>query len=158
MAKKEVVEQKTEQLLLPIITADEEPIELVDIEYVKEAGRFYLRVYLDKPNGINIGDCERISRALSEALDKDDPTTEEYVLEVSSPGLGRQIKKEKDLNRNLNKQIEIHLFSAINKQKDFVGTLKSFDKDAIVVTVKEDDMTFERKSISKMNEYVDWNA
>jgi len=158
MAKREVVEQKTEALLMPIITRDEEAIELVDIEYVKEAGRFYLRVYLDKPGGINIGDCERISRALSEALDQHDPTDEEYVLEVSSPGLGRLIKKEKDLQRNLNKEIEVHLYSAINKQKDFVGTLKSFDKDNIVLSDKTEEKVFERKAISKMNEYVDWNA
>ena len=89
MSKREIYEAKVEELVLPIVEANN--FELVDVEYVKEAGTWYLRVYIDKEGGIFINDCELVSRALSEILDKDDPIEDAYILEVSSPGLGRPI-------------------------------------------------------------------
>ena len=89
MAKKELYEQKTEALLLPMM--EEHQFELVDVEFVKEAGTWFLRAYIDKPGGITIDDCEVISRILSDWLDKTDFIEDSYILEVSSPGLGRQI-------------------------------------------------------------------
>ena len=154
MTKHEKVEKKTEELAVPIL--QEQKIELVDIEYVKEAGTWYLRVYIDKEGGVTILDCETVSRALSDALDADDPTDDAYVLEVSSPGLGRAIKKEKDLVRNLNRPVEIHLYQAVGKEKDWVGELKAFDKDTVTILANEKEQTLERKNISKMNEYVEW--
>ncbi|MBQ5443906.1 MAG: ribosome maturation factor RimP [Erysipelotrichaceae bacterium] len=154
MTKHEKVEKKTEELAVPIL--QEQKIELVDIEYVKEAGTWYLRVYIDKEGGVTILDCETVSRALSDALDADDPTDDAYVLEVSSPGLGRAIRKEKDLVRNLNRPVEIHLYQAVEKEKDWVGELKAFDKDTVTILVNEKEQTLERKNISKMNEYVEW--
>ncbi len=154
MTKHEKVEKKTEELAAPIL--QEQKIELVDIEYVKEAGTWYLRVYIDKEGGVTILDCETVSRALSDALDADDPTDDAYVLEVSSPGLGRAIKKEKDLVRNLNKPVEIHLYQAVEKEKDWIGELKAFDKDTVTILANEKEQTLDRKNISKMNEYVEW--
>ena len=154
MTKHEKVEKKTEELAAPIL--QEQKIELVDIEYVKEAGTWYLRVYIDKEGGVTILDCETVSRALSDALDADDPTDDAYVLEVSSPGLGRAIKKEKDLVRNLNRPVEIHLYQAVEKEKDWIGELKAFDKDTVTILANEKEQTLERKNISKMNEYVEW--
>ena len=96
MAKKELYEQKTEALLLPMM--EEHQFELVDVEFVKEAGTWFLRAYIDKPGGITIDDCEVISRALSDRMDEEDFIEEAYILEVSSPGLGRPLKKDKDLH------------------------------------------------------------
>ncbi|MBR3036676.1 MAG: ribosome maturation factor RimP [Lachnospiraceae bacterium] len=154
MTKHEKVEKKTEELAVPIL--QEQKIELVDVEYVKEAGTWYLRVYIDKEGGVTILDCETVSRALSDALDADDPTDDAYVLEVSSPGLGRAIRKEKDLVRNLNRPVEIHLYQAVEKEKDWVGELKAFDKDTVTILANEKEQTLDRKNISKMNEYVEW--
>ena len=94
MAKREDYEQKTEKLLLPIIEANQ--FELVDVEYVKEGSNWYLRAYIDKEGGITVDDCEMVSRALSDLLDQKDFIEDAYILEVSSPGLGRPLKKEKD--------------------------------------------------------------
>ena len=94
MSKPELYEQKTEELLLPIM--EEQGFELVDVEYVKEGGSWYLRAYIDKPGGITVDDCENVSRQLSDLLDEKDYIEDSYILEVSSPGLGRPLKKEKD--------------------------------------------------------------
>ena len=92
MTKRETYEKKAEELLLPMM--EENGFELVDVEYVKEGGSWYLRAYIDKPGGIAINDCELISRALSDKLDEEDFIEDSYILEVSSPGLGRPLKKE----------------------------------------------------------------
>lgn len=115
MTRREQYEERTEQLVMPIV--DENNFELVDIEYVKEAGNWFLRVYIDKQGGITIDDCELVSRALSEQLDKDDFIEDSYILEVSSPGLGRPLKKEKDFERSIGKEVEVRLFrQLINKR------------------------------------------
>ena len=98
MSKREIYEAKVEALVLPIVEANN--FELVDVEYVKEAGTWYLRIYIDKEGGIFINDCELVSRALSEILDKDDPIEDAYILEVSSPGLGR-IRNTSDGKRRI---------------------------------------------------------
>ena len=154
MAKHDIVEKKTEELVLPILKELE--LELVDVEYVKEAGTWYLRVYIDKEGGVTILDCETVSRALSDALDKNDPTDEAYVLEISSPGLGRALKKEKDFTRNLNKPVEIRLYQPVKKVKELTGELKAFDKDAVTVVLNNQEWVLDRKNISKINEYVEW--
>ena len=98
MARRESYEEKTEALLAPMM--EQNQFELVDVEFVKEAGTWYLRAYIDKPGGITIDDCERISRALSDQLDEKNFIEESYILEVSSPGLGRPLRKEKDFVRS----------------------------------------------------------
>ena len=103
MGKKETYEQKAEQLLIPIV--DAHGFELVDVEYVKEGSNFYLRAYIDKPGGITVDDCETVSRAFSDKLDETDFIEEAYIMEVSSPGLGRPLKKEKDYKRSMGKEL-----------------------------------------------------
>lgn len=147
MAKREVYEQKTEALLQPLMAAHQ--FELVDVEFVKEAGTWFLRAYIDKPGGITIDDCEVISRALSDLLDEKDFIEEAYILEVSSPGLGRPLKKDKDFDRSLGESVEVRLFKAIDKQKEFTGILKAWDKDTVTLEFEDEaELTIERGNIA----------
>lgn len=147
MSKREQYEQRTEQLVTPII--EENAFELVDVEYVKENGEFYLRVYIDKPGGVNIGDCETVSRALDAKLDEEDFIDDSYILEVSSPGLGRPLKKERDFARSVGEEVEIHLYKAIERQKLFTGILKAYDNDSMTIEFEDGETTtFQRKDIS----------
>ena len=147
MAKREVYEQKTEALLLPLMEAHQ--FELVDVEFVKEAGTWFLRAYIDKPGGITIDDCEVISRALSDLLDEKDFIEEAYILEVSSPGLGRPLKKDKDFDRSLGESVEVRLFKAVDKQKEFTGILKAWDKDTVTLEFEDEaELTIERAQIA----------
>ena len=108
MSKRVTYEEKTEALLLPIVSPL--GIEIYDVEYVKEGSDYYLRAYIDKPGGVNIIDCETVSRALSDALDRDDFIPDAYILEVSSPGLGRSLKKDKHLQKSIGEEVEIKVF------------------------------------------------
>lgn len=146
MARRVDIETKTEELVLPIIEANN--FELVDVEYVKEGANWYLRVYADKEGGIAIDDCVLISRSLEEKLDAEDFIEDAYILEVSSPGLGRPLKKEKEYVRSVGKSIDIKLYKAIDKQKEFTGILKENMEDQIVLTIEDQDITFEKKSIA----------
>lgn len=146
MSRREEYEAKTEALLQPMV--DERGFELVDVEYVKEGSNWYLRAFIDKPGGISIDDIEPISRELSEKLDQEDFISDAYILEVSSPGLGRPLKKEKDYIRSVGKSIDIKLYKAIDKQKEFTGILKENMEDQIVLTIEDQDITFEKKSIA----------
>ena len=111
MSKREEYEQRTEELVMPLIEANH--FELVDVEYVKEGSNWYLRVYIDKENGINIDDCELISRALSDLLDEKDFIEDSYILEVSSPGLTRPLKKTVDFTRSIGKKVELKLYQPV---------------------------------------------
>lgn len=147
MTKRESYEQKTEELVLPIIEANR--FELVDVEYVKEGGTWYLRAYIDKPGGITVDDCEIVNRALSDLLDEKDFIEESYILEVSSPGLGRPLKKERDFERSLGEEVEIRTYRMIEKQKEFRGVLKAYDKDIVtIVTDEEEEQIFPRDNIA----------
>ena len=137
-----------EELVMPII--DEGNFELVDVEYVKEGANWYLRVYADKEGGINIDDCVTISRALEAKLDEKDVIEDAYILEVSSPGLGRQLKKDRDYKRPLGDEIEFKLYKARNKQKEFEGILKDFDEHTFTITLDGEDVVFDRKDIAMM--------
>ncbi len=146
LAKHAEIEERTEALVLPII--EEHHFELVDVEYVKEGADWYLRVYADKEGGINIDDCVLISRALEAKLDAEDFIEDAYILEVSSPGLGRPLKKEKDYLRSIGKSIDIKLYQAKEKQKEFTGILKEYSNGHIILTIDEEDITFETKGIA----------
>lgn len=135
MSKRDVYEQRTEALVTPII--EKNNFELVDVEYIKEVGTWYLRVYIDKEGGIAVDDCEVVSRALGEELDRDDFIEEAYILEVSSPGLGRPLKKEKDYQRALGKEVEVRTYRTIEKQKEFVGILRAYDDQTITLEIDE---------------------
>ncbi|MBO8462996.1 MAG: ribosome maturation factor RimP [Firmicutes bacterium] len=146
MARRADIELRTEQLVQPIV--DENHFELVDVEYVKEGANWYLRVYADKEGGINIDDCVLLSRALEAKLDEEDFIEDAYILEVSSPGLGRPLKKDKDFERSLGKDIEIKLYRPIEKQKEWEGTLVSYDTESITVRLEEKEMTIARNDIA----------
>ena len=147
MSKREEYEQRTEQLLMPIL--EEHHFELVDVEYVKEAGNWYLRAYVDKEGGITVDDCELVSRALEVRLDEEDFIPESYILEVSSPGLGRPLKKDRDFVRSVGSEVEIRLYRPLEKQKEWSGILTAWDKDTVTITTEEQtEMTFERSAIA----------
>ena len=147
MAKREEYEAKTESFLMPLMT--ENNFELVDVEYVKEAGNWYLRAYIDKEGGITVDDCEIISRRLGEWLDEKDFIADSYILEVSSPGLGRPLKKDKDFNRSIGEDVDIKLYKPLNKQKDFTGTLISYDKDTVTIAQEDGaELTLNRPEIA----------
>lgn len=155
MSKRDTYESKAEQMILPI--TKENHFELVDIEYVKEGSNWYLRTYIDKPGGITIDDCELVSRAFSELLDKDDFIEDAYIMEVSSPGLLRPIKKEKDYKRNMGKPVEIRTFKMINKQKEFVGTLLAYDSDFVTIQTEQEEMKFGRNEIALIRPFVEFD-
>ncbi len=147
LTRREDIEKRTEELVLPIV--EEQGFELVDVEYVKEGGTMYLRAYIDKPGGIAVNDCETVSRALSDLLDKEDYIADSYILEVSSPGLGRPLKKEKDFKRSVGKAVEIRLYRAVDRKKEFEGILTAYDDRS--VTIEQEDGTeasFERAAIA----------
>lgn len=153
MKRTEIVD-KVEELVTPII--DENDFELVDVEYVKEGANWYLRVYADKDGGITIDDCVLISRALEVKLDEEDFIQDAYILEVSSPGLGRQLKKDKDFERSLGEKVECKLFKAINKQKEFEGILKDFTEETITLEVDETELIINRKEIAMIRLAIDF--
>lgn len=146
MSKKEIYEARTEELLLPI--AEAKDVEIYDVEYVKEGSDYYLRAYIDKQGGVNISDCENVSRALSDALDKEDFIPDAYILEVSSPGLGRALKKDKHLQKSLGMEVELKLFKPIDKRKEFSGILDSFDQESITIIEESTPKSFKRADIA----------
>lgn len=147
MSKRETYEQKTGELLLPII--DEFRFELVDVEYVKEGCNWYLRAYIDKPGGITVDDCEAVSRRLSDLLDEEDFIDDAYILEVSSPGLGRPLKKDKDFARSIGEEVDIRTFRPVDHEKEFTGVLKDFDKNRLVIELEDHEiMEFARDNIA----------
>ena len=146
--KKSEIEERTTELVMPII--EEGGFELWDVEYVKEGPDFILRVYADKEGGIGIDDCVAISRKLSDKLDEDDFIKEAYILEVSSPGLTRPLKKDKDFERSIGRLVEIKLYSAVNGSKEFEAKLKGFDEKTVTVSSEEETITIERSNISSI--------
>lgn len=147
MSKRADYESRTEALILPVL--EEFGFELVDVEYVKEGDTWYLRTYIDKEGGITVNDCEAVSRRMSDLLDEADFIPDSYVFEVSSPGLGRPLKKEKDYVRSKGKEIEIRTYRAINRGKEFYGILESWDADTVTIRSQEDEtVTFEKKNIA----------
>lgn len=155
MSKADVYEARTESLILPVL--EEKNFELVDVEYVKEGGTYYLRAYIDKEGGITINDCEYVARIMNEILDREDYIPDSYTFEVSSPGLGRPLKKEKDYVRNMNKEVEIRTYRSINKSKEFYGLLKAYDKDTVTITDEDgNDTTFSRSDIALIRQALDF--
>lgn len=146
MSRREEYETRTEELLKPIVEANN--VSIYDVEYVKEGSDYYLRAYIDKPEGVNISDCENVSRALSDALDREDFIPDAYILEVSSPGLGRTLKKDKHLQASIGQEVEVKLFKPIDKCKEFSGILESFDAESITIAEGEVSRTFKRPDIA----------
>lgn len=139
------------------ITSDiikETNYKIVDVEYVKEGADKYLRVFLDKPEGITIDDCSKVNLQLSKKLDEIDPIKEQYYLEVSSPGINRPFKRESDFEENINNDVEVSLYRAIEGNKRYVGKLIEKDKDTITVEILGKQLIIDTKNISKINKAV----
>ena len=137
-------EKRTEEILTSI--AEQFAFELVDVEYVKEGSLWYLRAYIDKPGGIAVNDCAEVSRKLSEIMDEEDFIEDSYILEVSSPGLGRPLKKEKDYARSMGQEVEIRTYRAIRKQKEFIGILENYDTDTVTITYEDGEQEIFQKN------------
>lgn len=146
--KKVEIEERTEALVLPII--ESAGLELWDVEYVKEGSDYYLRVYIDKSGGVNIDDCVLVTKALNEKLDADDFIEDAYILEVSSPGLTRKLKKDKEFEKSIGKLIRVKLYKAEEGSKEHIGRLKEFAPDKLTIEVDEADISLSRDNISSV--------
>ena len=148
------IEEKVEQLV-------KDPIEklgysLYDVEYVKEGPEYYLRIYIDKESGIDLNDCEKISNEINEILDKADYIKEQYYLEVSSPGIERKLRKDKHLEQNISKNVEIKLFKKDNNgKKEYTGKLKAFNQEEIIIETDKE-IAIERKNIAQIKTIYEW--
>ena len=131
MAGKNIVFE-VEPLIRPAVT--DPGFELYDLMFVKEGSNWYLRVFIDKPGGITIDDCEMVSRAIEKILDEKDPIEQSYILEVSSPGIDRPLKKEADYERFKDSVIDIKLYKPCNGRKEFTGKLVGLQDGNIVIT------------------------
>ena len=135
--KKKEIEEYCEQLVTPIL--EEESLRLWDVEYVKEGPDYYLRVYADKDGGITIDDCVNVSRALSAKLDEEDKLQSAYILEVSSPGLTRQLKTERDFANSIGRMVDVKLFKPTDKcPKEFTGILEAADENRLSITLENE--------------------
>ena len=156
MSKHSDYESRTEALIQPIL--DELGFELYDVEYVKEGADYYLRAYIDKPGGITIDDCVTVSRRMNELLDENPVVDgdEPYIFEVSSPGLGRVLKKDKHLEKAIGADVDIKTYKPVNDAKDFTGTLTAFDKDTVTITFDDGVEVFNRSDIAQIRLSLDF--
>ncbi|MBO4376284.1 MAG: ribosome maturation factor RimP [Lachnospiraceae bacterium] len=154
MSKGKTYETRTEEILKPI--TDKQGVEIYDVEYVKEGSDWYLRAYIDKEGGVDIDDCEAVSRALSDKLDEEDFIEDAYILEVSSPGLGRSLKKDRHFEKSIGEDVELKTFKPIDKVKNFEGVLKAFDDKTITVTIDGEDKVFNRTDLADVRLAIDF--
>lgn len=131
--------------------------ELYDVQYAKEGKDYFLRIFIDKQDGIDLQDCEKVSNEINPILDKADYIKEMYFLEVSSPGVERILRKEKHFEKAKQKEVEIKLFKPIEKQKEYVGILQKWDENTVYLQVEETQIQIERKNISLMKLKYNWN-
>lgn len=149
------IEEKVEKLVKPKI--EEIGYELYDVEYSKEGKDYFLRIFIDKDKGIDLNDCEKVTNAISDLLDEADYIKEQYFLEVSSPGIERVLKKDKHLEQNIGKEVEIKLFKKDTfGQKEYVGKLGDFDEKTITIYMDDSDKTIERKDIAHIKTIYNW--
>lgn len=151
--KRDAVEEFVSGVVESIIESTE--LELVDVEYVHER-EWYLRVFLDKEGGIDLDDCQMVSEQLSQVLDEKDPIKENYLLEVSSPGLDRVLKKDKDFVRYHGRDVDIQLFKPIDGKKQYTGALQGFSEEAITIQVQEETISIERATIAQIRLHLDF--
>ncbi len=151
------IEEKVEDLINE--TIEDLGYELYDVIYEKEAQDYYLRVFIDTPNGISLEDCEKVNDAINDMLDEANYIKDQYFLEVSSPGVERVLRKDQHLEANLGNEIVCNLFKPIEKMKQIEGILQEFDQDKLVLQVEDEERTIgiERKNIAKMKLKYHWN-
>lgn len=145
------IEDKIWQMAEPLVV--EHGMELIDVEYVKEGAEWYLRLFLDKDSetGIDLDDCELISRALSDLLEVEDPITQAYRLEVSSPGIERPLKRTKDFVRFQGEKVQVKTFSEVDGRKQFIGILGETTEEIVTVDVDGTIIQIPREKVSKAN-------
>ena len=150
------IEEKVENLLKPVI--EENGYDLYDVEYAKEGKNYFLRIIIDKPEGIDLNDCEKVNNEITDILDQADYIKEQYFLEVSSPGIERTLKKDKHLEKNIGKEVNIKLFKKDeNGIKEYQGILKNFDTENITIeTQTNEEKQIQRKSIAQIKTVYEW--
>ena len=148
------LEEKLEILLKPVVEGL--GYELYDVIYAKEAKDFYLKVFIDKETGISIDDCEKVSNAVSDLLDKEDPIKEQYFLEVSSAGLERVLRSDKHLEDNLEKEVEVKLFRNYENKKVYQGVLTGFNEDTVTILEEDNNINLDRKNIAIIKTIYKW--
>ena len=149
------IEEKVENLILSEV--EKLGYELYDVQYTKEGKDYYLRIFIDKENGIDLNDCEKVSEIVNPILDSADYIKEMYFLEVSSPGIERVLRKDKHLEQSIEKEIEIKLFKPMEKQKELTGVLNKYDEENIYIQLLEEEIQIERKNISLMKLKYNWD-
>lgn len=150
------IEERVETLIGK--TVEDLGYQLYDVQYAKEGKDYFLRIFIEKENGsISLEDCEKVNNEIEEMLDTADYIKEQYFLEVSSTGVEKQIRKEKHLQENIDEMINVKLFKPINNSKEYVGVLKKFDDETIYLDVDNEIIELERKNISLIKKYYDWN-
>ncbi len=140
------------ELARPVV--EDEGCTLWDVEYVREAGQWYLRVFIDRDGGVSINDCERISRRLDPMLDEADPIPDSYVFEVGSAGAERELKRPSDFQHYIGSEVELRLYKPENGQRVFVGTLAEYSDGNVTVAVGGNDMTFEKSKVALVKLHV----
>ena len=145
---KQRIEDIVSELSGPVI--DSIGLELVDVEYVKEGATWFLRIYIDKPEGITHDDCKAVSERLGELLDKKDPITQSYVLEVSSPGIERPLKKPADFVRFRGHMVCATTFAPVDGQKEFTGLLEGLEDGNILISIDNRQVTLPKESVAKV--------
>ena len=148
------IEEKVESLCSPII--QKLGYELYDVEYVKEGKDFFLRLYIESDKGIDLNDCEKVSNAITDLLDKEDPIPEQYFLEVSSTGVEKLLRKDKHLEKNIGAEIQVKLFKPFEGNKAYKGILNSFNKDDLTILIDNKEIKLDRKNISQIKTVYNW--
>lgn len=149
------IEEKVENLISD--TVCNLGYSIYDVMYVKEGQNYFLRIFIDSPNGISLNDCEKVNDAISDMIDKANYIKEQYFLEISSPGVERHIRSNKHLQLNLNQQINVKCFKPINKQKEFTGVLTNFDDESITLEIEKNIINISKNNISSMKRAFNWN-
>ena len=146
------VTEKVEALARPVI--EDEGCELWSVEYVREAGSWYLRVFIDKDGGVGIDDCERISRRLDPILDEADPIPDSYVFEVGSAGAERELKRPSDFEKFMGSEVELRLYQPVNGSKVFIGTLEGYNAGDITIKTAKDTLNFVKSQVALVKLHV----
>lgn len=149
------IEEKVETLLASKITAL--GYDLYDVEYAKEGKDYFLRIYIDKTDGIDLDDCEKVSNEINSMLDEADYIKEQYFLEVSSAGIERVLRKDKHFEANLDKLVEIKLFTQIDKKKQYEGILKEYSKDMVKIETDGEAIEIPRTNIAQVKTVYNWD-
>ena len=146
------ITEKVAELVKPVV--EEEGCSLWDVEYLREAGTWYLRIYIDKEGGVSIDDCERISRRLDPILDEADPIPESYVFEVGSAGADRELKRPSDFAQFMDSEIEVKLYKPLDGSKSFVGRLAGYEEGTVVLDWRGKELRFAPAQIAQVRLYV----